>query len=104
MKYLCDKYPTCFKRDGDTIHNLITDKTYPVTGTDPVKLQEYLVGNIEEDFIILLKDPTREDEENGTEYFFKGGFLHLLQVLIQEIVSINHYHLFMVLFQVMNKN
>lgn len=73
MKYLCDKYPTCFKRDGDTIHNLITDKTYPFTGTDPVKLQEYLVGNIEEDFIILLKDPTREDEENGTEYFFKGG-------------------------------
>ncbi|RCK59611.1 hypothetical protein Cantr_07361 [Candida viswanathii] len=73
MKYLCDKYPTCFKKEDSTITNLITGKDYPVTGTDPVLLQEYLVSNIEEDFIILLKDPTREDEENGTEYFFKGG-------------------------------
>ncbi|EMG48342.1 hypothetical protein SBY92_003252 [Candida maltosa Xu316] len=73
MQYMCDKYPTCFQKENDTIHNLITGKSYPTTGTDPIKLEEYLVENIEEDFIILLKDPTREDEENGTEYFFKGG-------------------------------
>ena len=36
---------------------------------DSYQLQEFLAENIEEDFIILLKDPTRESENGGNEYF-----------------------------------
>lgn len=79
MNYMCDKYPTCFKKQEDEkmIYNLITKKKYPMhissSTIDPYELQEFLAENIEEDFIILLKDPTRQTEENGNEYFFKAG-------------------------------
>lgn len=82
MNYMCDKYPTCFKiqEDENLIYNLITNKKYPMPNSiddvefDSYQLQEFLAENIEEDFIILLKDPTRESEENGgNEYFFKAG-------------------------------
>ncbi|EGW35513.1 uncharacterized protein SPAPADRAFT_58749 [Spathaspora passalidarum NRRL Y-27907] len=75
MQYMCDKYPMYFKKVGNQYHNGITDKCYPVDNStvEAITLEEYLVENIEEDFIILLKDPTREHEIDGTEYFFKGG-------------------------------
>ncbi|RLV92259.1 hypothetical protein JA1_003316 [Spathaspora sp. JA1] len=75
MQYMCDKYPMYFKLQGGQYHNGITDKYYPVdsTSVEAITLEEYLVENIEEDYIILLKDETREDEVDGTEYFFKGG-------------------------------
>ncbi|KAI3405576.1 hypothetical protein KGF56_001594 [Candida oxycetoniae] len=78
MDYMSTKYPTCFEIDDKRLNvkNLITQKTYPLHSkalNDPVVLQEYLAETIEEDFIILLKDPKRENEENGKEYFFKAG-------------------------------
>ncbi|KAK6465653.1 hypothetical protein DFJ63DRAFT_333071 [Scheffersomyces coipomensis] len=76
INYMVDKYPMYFKKvDNHQIHNLITDKFLPQTseGVDPEKCLEYLVKNIEEDVIILLKDPTREHEKDGSEYFFKAG-------------------------------
>ncbi|KAI5955277.1 hypothetical protein KGF54_001838 [Candida jiufengensis] len=77
MNYMLTKYPTCFKLiDNDQkIENLITNKSYPRygSGIDGIKLQEYLTENIEEDFIILLKDPKKIHEKNGEEYFFKAG-------------------------------
>lgn len=71
-EYLVSKYPMCFKRSRTVIHNLITNETFLIKDK-PIKLLEHLSGMIEEDFIILLKDPTREDEVDGTEYFFKAG-------------------------------
>ncbi|KAK6455013.1 uncharacterized protein RJT20DRAFT_142062 [Scheffersomyces xylosifermentans] len=75
--YMCDKYPMYFVKDGDVIHNKITGNSIPSSTSNPSisasEYLEYLVETIEEDFIILLKDPTREDEKDGTEYFFKAG-------------------------------
>ncbi|CAI5759504.1 unnamed protein product [Candida verbasci] len=73
MNYMYNKYPTCFNKDEHYYYNLITSKKYKIDETDPNKLQEYLVENIEEDFIILMKDETKVNEPNGQEYFFKGG-------------------------------
>ncbi|KAI5965592.1 uncharacterized protein KGF55_000954 [Candida pseudojiufengensis] len=75
MNYMLVKYPTCFSSNETEITNLITNESYPRfgKGINPLKLQEYLVENIEEDFIILLKDPTKIHEKNGEEYFFKAG-------------------------------
>ncbi|WLF80479.1 hypothetical protein PVL30_004261 [Lodderomyces elongisporus] len=84
MDYCLRKYPTCFATTTDSeseyhnqtlIHNLITNKKYPLKGNgiEPKVLEEYLSQNIEEDFIILLKDPLRAHEEYGEEYWFKAG-------------------------------
>lgn len=80
IQYLVDKYPMYFVVDPakGTVHNKITDETHPYTA-DSVPLEDTkellfkLSQNIEEDFIILLKDPLRESEKDGSEYFFKGG-------------------------------
>ncbi|KAK6203618.1 uncharacterized protein RJT21DRAFT_28703 [Scheffersomyces amazonensis] len=75
VNYMVVKYPMYFQKDGGIIHNLITKKDIPATSTgiEPVKCLEYLTETIEEDIIILLTDPTKQNEENGTEYFFKAG-------------------------------
>lgn len=77
INYMCDKYPMYFKRQGNgEVFNSITGKYLPERADKATDAREYLVElvhNIEEDFIILLKDPTREDEKDGTEYFFKAG-------------------------------
>lgn len=77
IKYMCDKYPMCFSKtkDGTQVHNKIMDEMIAAQAGD-IKIRtllHYLVRTIEEDFIILLPDPTRKDEVHGTEYFFKGG-------------------------------
>lgn len=76
VTYMREKYPMYFKLDGDMIHNLITDEKIPAVACDDDKAVEYLESlalTIEEDFLILLKDPSREHEKDGTEYFFKAG-------------------------------
>ena len=78
VNYICDKYPMYFSRDGDKVHNGITGRSIPASSTVDEKISasqylDFLVETIEEDFIILLKDPSRENEKDGTEYFFKGG-------------------------------
>lgn len=77
VKYMSDKYPMCFQvsEDKSEVLNKITGEKIPAKAGD-VKIRSllhYLVRTIEEDFIILLRDPSRADEPNGTEYYFKGG-------------------------------
>lgn len=75
-KYMCDKYPMYFSKSEDQIYNKITEEYIPATSEgvdDPESLLIALTRTIEEDFIILLPDPTKKDEPYGTEYFFKAG-------------------------------
>lgn len=73
VQYMCDKYPKYFSKNDTHFTNSITGNVFPLKDDNPEKILEYLAATIEEDFIILLKDPRREHEENGTEYFFKAG-------------------------------
>lgn len=78
IKYMCDKYPMSFKitEDGKQVFNNITNEHVPAKAIDTLtckQLMYHLVRTIEEDFIILLPDPTQKHIENGDEYFFKGG-------------------------------
>lgn len=75
VDYMCQKYPQYFVIDGDEIHNKIMDCRIPAKAgeRDPEQLLEYLVDTIEEDFIILKKDPTQIGKPNGDEYHFKAG-------------------------------
>lgn len=75
IDYMCKKYPMHFELNGDNVINNITGVTLPrvATGNNPDKLLDLLAEVIEEDFIILLKDPTRAHEKDGEEYFFKAG-------------------------------
>lgn len=75
MTYMCTKYPMYFKKDEKGIHNTITGEHVPLTSANHsrTELQEALARVIQEDFIILLKDPSRGDEKYGDEYFFKAG-------------------------------
>lgn len=73
--YMCCKYPMHFQREKGSIHNRIIGEKVPSSSTD-IGGREclfHLAKLIEEDFIILLKDSSREHEKDGTEYFFKGG-------------------------------
>lgn len=73
--YMCSKYPMHFIREKGVIYNNITGERVPYSSKDVAGKQclSHLSRIIEEDFIILLKDPSREHEKDGTEYFFKGG-------------------------------
>lgn len=75
VKYMCDKYPMIFEQRGKTIYNSITEEEIPFyAGTiDVYELMRYLVRTIDEDFIILLKDPKKQDSKNPDEYYFKAG-------------------------------
>lgn len=75
-KYMLKKYPMCFSKQGNTLYNKITDRSIPYM-PDPhaghKTLLEQLAETVEEDFIILLKDPSRANTKDGQEYFFKAG-------------------------------
>lgn len=77
INYMCQKYPMYFVSNTDgSILNKITGESVPSTATDvedPETLLLTLSRTIEEDFIILLKDETKKDEEYGLEYYFKAG-------------------------------
>lgn len=77
IQYMCDKYPMYFKvsDDGTKVHNGITNEDVPAKAndTDVKKLMYYLVRTIEEDFIVMMPDPSLDEPEYGLEYYFKGG-------------------------------
>lgn len=76
VNYMCTKYPMHFTKKGSFLHNSITNETVPYSASKNINAETHLLNlarTIQEDFIILLKDPSREDEKDGTEYFFKGG-------------------------------
>lgn len=68
IHFLCDRYPQYFKveHEKNTVLNLINNDSFPYDGSkeDPKVLLRVLASNIEEDFLIMLKDnPEEEDEE-----------------------------------------
>lgn len=76
VNYMCKKYPMYFMKNNGMIHNGITGEEIPVSASDmkDTDAKKYLLDlskTIEEDFIILLKDPDHQGEED--EYYFKGG-------------------------------
>lgn len=77
MEYYCQTYPQCFVEiDENLILNKIMGIKMPKTTDDVTNPEDYLyhlVNVMEEDFIILLKDPSKENEVDGTEYYFKAG-------------------------------
>lgn len=77
VQYMCDKYPMYFKlsEDGTLVHNGITKEDVPTKAgnIEAKKLLYYLVRTIEEDFIIMMPDPSLDEAEYGDEYYFKGG-------------------------------
>lgn len=76
IKFFCKRYPQYFEVIGDEVENKIMNLRVPrvaSTSGDTVPYLEYLVDTMEEDFIILLKDPKRFNEPHGDEYHFKGG-------------------------------
>lgn len=76
MKYMSEKYPMYFERSGASLTNKITSDTYPFTSalTENTRdLLMYLSRTIEEDFILLMKDPSKKGDEFGEEYYFKAG-------------------------------
>ncbi|RKP32841.1 hypothetical protein METBISCDRAFT_21104 [Metschnikowia bicuspidata] len=69
-------YPDYFIKKEDQVHNKIINKSIPATAAgveDPESLLIALTRTIEEDFIILLPDPTKRYEPYRTEYYFKAG-------------------------------
>lgn len=76
VNYMCEKYPMYFKMVENKLYNDITKEYIPTKAGDEFSAREYmlyLANTIEEDFLILLKDPTRVNEKDGSEYFFKAG-------------------------------
>lgn len=76
IEYFCAKFPKYFVKTGNQVHNKIIDKFVPAKSDPAADAQQYLihlVNIMEEDFIILLKDPSRKNEIDGTEYYFKAG-------------------------------
>lgn len=68
VKFLCDRYPQYFKIDTEKgiVKNLINMDSFPLDASkeDTNRLLEILAGNLEEDFIVLLKDdPTDHSQE-----------------------------------------
>lgn len=67
VKFLCDRYPHYFiENEKGNIKNLINNDEFPLSAenADTKDLLRILAGNLEEDFLILLKDnPTDHDEE-----------------------------------------
>ncbi|CAK7894106.1 hypothetical protein CAAN1_02S01728 [[Candida] anglica] len=66
LKYMCERYPQYFAiTEKGHVHNKITSTTLPIASeTDPRDLILSLAANIEEDFLILMKDnPSDPDEE-----------------------------------------
>lgn len=66
VKFLTKRYPQYFKIKSRFVENLINGEKFPVEA-ETVSSQElllYLAANIEEDFLILIKDnPQNSDEE-----------------------------------------
>lgn len=74
IQFLCDRYPQYFKVDveSNTVFNLINNDSFPLHASqeEPRKLLRILTGNIEEDFLILLKD---DPNDHSQEYILRAS-------------------------------
>lgn len=74
IKFLCDRFPQYFKVDEKkkSVFNLINKDTFPLYAEqeDSMKLLTILCGNIEEDFLILLKD---DPNDHNQEYILRAS-------------------------------
>lgn len=76
VSYFVSKYPQYFKKKGNIVHNTIVNEYLPYQSEPSTHAEEYLIHLtkiMEEDFIFMIKDPKRQHEEDGSEYFFKAG-------------------------------
>ncbi|EGV62984.1 hypothetical protein CANTEDRAFT_114301 [Yamadazyma tenuis ATCC 10573] len=72
VQYMCDKYPKYFQVKGSRVFNSITGQYLPRAASEkvePIEYLDYLVKNIEEDVIFMLKPQDNPE----SEYYFKGG-------------------------------
>ncbi len=78
IDYLPHRYPTIFKTAGQTVHNLITGSSYPLSTADltPERMLQLLGMNVEEDFYFMCPDENDgEFRLRGYIACFPGGFL-----------------------------
>jgi len=76
INYLPQRYPTIFKTLGKTIHNTVTDKTYPLStvGLTPERMLQLLGVNVEDDFFFMCPDEDGEFRLQGFIACFPSGF------------------------------
>lgn len=77
IDYLPHRYPTIFKTSGQTVHNLVTGSSYPLSTANltPEKMLQLLGMNVEEDFYFMCPDEEGEYRLRGYIACFPGGFL-----------------------------
>ena len=77
IDYLPHRYPTIFKTVGETVHNLVTGNSYPLSTADltPEQMLRLLGMNAEEDFYFMCRDEDGEFRLRGYIACFPGGFL-----------------------------
>lgn len=77
LDYMCTKYPKLYVKIGNNqVLNKTIDEVIPAHTDDKTPGEDYVVHLskvIDEDYIILQKDPSRSGEKDGDEYFFKAG-------------------------------
>lgn len=74
VQYMCDKYPMIFVAKDNKVTNTVSTQTFPqkaLPSQSREELLDILGQNIEEDFLLLLKDPSVPD--NNGEYVLKAG-------------------------------
>lgn len=68
VEYFIARFPQYFKCKESQVHNLITGGTFPRSATtSSIQLMRSLVGLMEEDFLLLLKD------ESSGEYILRAS-------------------------------
>jgi hypothetical protein len=78
IDYLPHRYPTMFKTLGNTVHNVITGSTYPLStsGLTPEHMLELLGVNVEDDFFFMCPDEIDgQFRLRGCIGCFPNGFL-----------------------------
>lgn len=65
VDFLLQRYPQYFKRRGPSVYNAINDVSFPYSPkkVPAVELELILAANIEEDFLILMKDDPKDENE-----------------------------------------
>ncbi|KAI3323646.1 hypothetical protein HD806DRAFT_522245 [Xylariaceae sp. AK1471] len=76
IKHVPNRFPTMFKLKGDTLTNLVTNKTYNVekASRDPRLALQTLCRNLEEDFYLMCPDGEGQWRLQGYISCFPGGF------------------------------
>lgn len=96
FNHLLKRYPMYFELNekGTSIHNKITGKTIPASPSEltPEEILRYIATNIEEDMLILIKNPSTEEYDEyilrAAVSLFPAGF-NPLEKLNQPLTKIH---------------